>query len=217
MLQAFLRPTAGRYLLDERDTDSIPVEEIRRRIAWCPQEAHLFDSSLRANLLLARSRDDAPAERDMIGVLEQVGLAPLLTDLPDGLDTRIGSRGSHLSGGQRQRVAIARTLLTNAGVLLIDEPAAHLDRASADVLLRDLRTALPDKIVVLVTHHLDDLASTNKGVSISRNVAIRNGDTTRNSGDGDRVVNAHSGDIAHRIAGSPEIPILQKRAESLRP
>ncbi len=72
----------------------------------------------------------------MVAALEQVGLGPLLADLPNGLETTLGSRGSHLSGGQRQRVAIARTLLTGADVLLIDEPAAHLDRASADTLLR---------------------------------------------------------------------------------
>jgi ATP-binding cassette subfamily C protein CydCD len=116
----------------------------------------LFDSSLRANLRLARSRDDAPSEAELIAALEQVGLGPLLADLPEGLETRIGSWGSHLSGGQRQRVAIARTLLTRADVLLIDEPAAHLDRESADTLMADLRAGLQDKVVVLVTHHLDD-------------------------------------------------------------
>jgi ATP-binding cassette subfamily C protein CydCD len=160
VLQAFLRPSAGTYLLNDRNAEEIAAQDIRRHIAWCPQEAHLFDSSLRANLLLARARDDAPTDSEMIGALEQVGLGPLLADLSEGLETRIGSRGSHLSGGQRQRVAIARTLLTNAGVLLIDEPAAHLDRESADSLLSDLRTGLQDKIVVLVTHYLNTIDPT---------------------------------------------------------
>jgi ATP-binding cassette subfamily C protein CydCD len=156
VLQAFLRPSAGCYLLNGRNTSEFAEPAIRARIAWCPQEAHLFDSSLRANLRLARSRDDAPSEAELIAALEQVGLGPLLADLPEGLETRIGSWGSHLSGGQRQRVAIARTLLTRADVLLIDEPAAHLDRESADTLMADLRAGLQDKVVVLVTHHLDD-------------------------------------------------------------
>ncbi len=142
VLQAFLRPSAGRYLLNGRDTAGMTESTIRAHIAWCPQEAHLFDSTLRANLLLARSREDAPSEPQMTGALEQVGLGPLLADLPNGLDTPLGSRGSHLSGGQRQRVAIARTLLTGADVLLIDEPTAHLDRESADALLNDLREGL---------------------------------------------------------------------------
>ncbi len=158
VLQAFLRPSAGRYLLDGRDTMQLPAETIRSHIAWCPQEAHLFDSTLRANLLLARSRADAPSAVEMTRVLEQVGLGPLLADLPNGLETTLGSRGLHLSGGQRQRIAIARTLLTGADVLLIDEPTAHLDRESADALLEDLRQGLSGKIVVLVTHHAGDLA-----------------------------------------------------------
>jgi ATP-binding cassette subfamily C protein CydCD len=168
VLQAFLRPNSGRYLLDAVDTATMPVEAIRARIAWCPQEAHLFDSTLRANLLLARARDAAPDEDEVVRVLEQVGLGPLLANLPNGLDTAVGSHGSHLSGGQRQRVAIARTLLTGADVLLIDEPTAHLDRESADALLADLRTALPAKIVVLVTHHLPHLSPTDHHLRLER-------------------------------------------------
>ena len=160
VLQAFLRPTAGHYLLNDRNTAFIEPRAIRGHVAWCPQEAHLFDSSLKANLLLARSRAEAPSDDQLIDALELVGLGPLLDDLPEGLETRIGSRGSHLSGGQRQRVAVARTLLTDADVLLIDEPAAHLDRESADALLHDLRAGLGDKVVVLVTHHLNDVAET---------------------------------------------------------
>ncbi|MGC4191786.1 MAG: thiol reductant ABC exporter subunit CydC, partial [Thermomicrobiales bacterium] len=160
VLQAFLRPSAGRYLLNECDTAPMGPETIRAHIAWCPQEAHLFDSSLRANLLLARSRDDAPSEVELRAALAQVGLSALLADLPEGLETFIGSQGSHLSGGQRQRVAIARTLLTRAEVLLIDEPTAHLDRESADALMADLRSGLANRVVVLVTHHTADLTPT---------------------------------------------------------
>jgi len=160
VLQAFLRPSAGRYCLNTQDTAAMREETIRAHIAWCPQEAHLFDSSLRANLLLARSREDAPTEADLLAALAQVGLGDLLADLPDGLETVIGSQGSHLSGGQRQRVAIARTLLTRADVLLIDEPTAHLDRESANALMADLRAGLSDRVVVLVTHHAADLGLT---------------------------------------------------------
>ncbi|MGB3328941.1 MAG: ATP-binding cassette domain-containing protein, partial [Thermomicrobiales bacterium] len=162
VILAFLRPSAGRYLLNARDTRTMAATAIRTHIAWCPQEAHLFDSSLRANLLLARSREDAPSVAEMEAVLAQVGLGDLLADLPEGLETSIGSQGSHLSGGQRQRVAIARTLLTRAEVLLIDEPTAHLDRESADALMADLRAGLADAVVVLVTHHTADLAPTDE-------------------------------------------------------
>src|SRR5690606_5257032 len=107
-LMAFLRPERRRYLLAGSDTLTVSAGAIRARISWCPQEAHLFDSTLRGNLLLARPKNDPPTGAEMHHILHRVGLGDLLDRLPDGLDTRIGSRGTWLSGGERQRVAIAR-------------------------------------------------------------------------------------------------------------
>ena len=147
-----LRPEGGRYLVNGRDTAGLDPALLRERIAWCPQEGHLFNSTLRGNLTIARDRTDAPDDTELTGVLRRVGLGELLERLPLGLDTPIGAAGSRLSGGERQRVAVARTLLAPADVVLIDEPTAHLDSASAEALMADLRTALADRIVVLVTH-----------------------------------------------------------------
>jgi ATP-binding cassette subfamily C protein CydCD len=121
-------------------------------LAWCPQQGHLFDSSLRANLLIARPRETPPAEEEMVSALRRVGLGPLLAELRDGLDTRLGPGGASFSGGQRQRIAVARTLLTGAQTILLDEPTAHLDTGSARSLLADLRGGLAGQAVVLVTH-----------------------------------------------------------------
>ena len=88
----------------------------------------------------------------------RAGSGTLLRGLPDGLGTRIGSAGSALSGGERQRVAVVRTLLSRADVVLLDEPTAHLDAETAAGLMRDLRTAFADRIVVLVAHHADETA-----------------------------------------------------------
>jgi ATP-binding cassette subfamily C protein CydCD len=156
VLLGYLPPSAGQYLLDGRDSRAFDGRALRRHIAWAPQEGHLFDSTLRANLLLARSRDDAPSESEMGDALRRVGLGEFLLTLPEGLDTRVGSEGAQLSGGQRQRVAVARTLLTRAEVVLLDEPTAHLDGEAAERLMADLRSALADQVAVLVTHHLAD-------------------------------------------------------------
>ncbi|MCU1411646.1 MAG: cydD [Rhodoglobus sp.] len=118
----------------------------RGRMAWCPQEGHLFDSTIRGNLLLARGHDDPPTDEELRRVLA-------VTALPFDLDLRVGPGGSHLSGGERQRLAVARTLLTRADIVLLDEPTAHLDAANADRLMAGLRVELADRIVVLVTHH----------------------------------------------------------------
>jgi ATP-binding cassette subfamily C protein CydCD len=157
LLLRYLEPDHGRYLLNETVVSEIAAMDVRRHVAWCPQEGHLFNSTLRANLLIARPRDDAPRSAEMESVLARVGLGSLLHELPLGLDTPIGSEGSSLSGGQRQRVAVARTLLARSDVVLIDEPTAHLDEEAAAALMTDLRVALADKVTVLVTHKASDL------------------------------------------------------------
>ncbi|MFE4835098.1 thiol reductant ABC exporter subunit CydD [Arthrobacter sp. NPDC056691] len=132
--------------------------------AWCPQEAHLFDSTVRGNLLLGSPRQEpgagssAEADQAMREALEAVGLAPLLARLEDGLDTRIGPGGAFLSGGERQRLAVARTLMTQADVILLDEPTAHLDAESGRALIADLRAGLASRTVVLVTHNPADIS-----------------------------------------------------------
>jgi ATP-binding cassette subfamily C protein CydCD len=147
VLLGFLRPGSGTMRIDGADVDAW---SLRKAVAWCPQDAHIFDSTIRANLLLARSRDDAPTEDEMWAALAMVFPASQLDTL--SLDTRIGSRGAALSGGQRQRLALARTLLTRSDVVLLDEPTAHLDAASAANVLERLRIAFRERIVVMVTH-----------------------------------------------------------------
>jgi ATP-binding cassette, subfamily C, bacterial CydCD len=132
------------------------------RAAWCPQEAHLFDSTIRGNLLLGRHAPGTAArgtitDNDMLAALASVGLTGLLERLPAGLDTRIGPGGAFLSGGERQRLAVARTLMTGAEVILLDEPTAHLDAESARAMLADLRQGLRSRTVVLVTHNPADI------------------------------------------------------------
>ncbi|MBG6224761.1 ATP-binding cassette subfamily C protein CydCD [Arthrobacter sp. CAN_A2] len=122
------------------------------RIAWCPQESHLFDSSLRSNLQLARPPGDPATDAELDAVLHAVGLTGLVAGLDGGLDAPAGAGGSRLSGGQRQRLAVARALLTRSGVLLLDEPTAHLDADGARSLLADLRHGLMNTAVLLVTH-----------------------------------------------------------------
>lgn len=147
--------------LSESAAEGVPLTELderawRSRVSWCPQDAYVFDSTLRGNLLLARQRDDAPDDAAMREALEQAGLARLVDSLGDGLDTRVGAGGSALSGGERQRLAVARALLTRADVILLDEPTAHLDAPTAAAMMADVREATADRVVVLVSHRHDD-------------------------------------------------------------
>jgi len=145
VLLGYRAASAGAVLVDGVPLPQLDVDQLRARIAWCPQEAHIFDSTVRGNLALGRRATD----QEYRAVLEQVGLRV-------SLDARVGSEGRFLSGGQRQRLAVARTLLTDADVVLLDEPTAHLDGEAAENLVADLRRALADRIVVLVTHHASE-------------------------------------------------------------
>ncbi|MBD8045020.1 thiol reductant ABC exporter subunit CydD [Arthrobacter sp. Sa2BUA2] len=174
VLLGFLEPQRGTFLIDGEPASDFPREG--RGMAWCPQEAHLFDSTLRGNLLLARDRSKAPSTAEMLEVLDAVGLGQLIAGLEDGLDTRIGNGGHFLSGGQRQRLAVARALLTEADVVLLDEPTAHLDPAAGKQLMADLRSGLSGKSVVVVTHNPADAAWCSRRLelgSAQRSLAVR--------------------------------------------
>ena len=150
-LLRFLDPAGGRYTLGGTEATALTGETVRRWVGLCAQDAHVFDSTLRENLLLARP---AAGESELRAALAGARLLAWVETLPQGLDTPVGEGGARLSGGQRQRLALARALLADFPVLVLDEPAEHLDLATADALTRDLLAAAEGRAAVLVTHRL---------------------------------------------------------------
>ncbi|WP_328955924.1 thiol reductant ABC exporter subunit CydD [Kitasatospora purpeofusca] len=158
-LLRFLDQSAGSVVLaagrpQAVDSRALTGEDVRRVIGLCAQDAHVFDSSLRENLRLARP--DA-AEDELRAALAAARLLDFTDSLPDGLDTMVGEHGARLSGGQRQRLALARALLADFPVLILDEPAEHLDLPTADALTADLLAATAGRSTVLITHRLAGL------------------------------------------------------------
>ncbi|WP_431709607.1 thiol reductant ABC exporter subunit CydC [Glutamicibacter uratoxydans] len=147
-----LTPLAGQiFTLDEQQRPQILTPGALTSVAWCPQEAHLFDSSLERNLALGVN-GQLPTTQQYEQVLRRVGLGEWYAQQEHGLQTRIGSGGHSLSGGQRCRLAVARALLADKQVILLDEPTAHLGHEEGLELMRQLRTALAGRTVVLITH-----------------------------------------------------------------
>ena len=154
LLLRFVDPESGRVALAGRDLREYRLEDVRRAIAVSGQDAHLFSTSIRANLLLAHP--DA-TDQQMEAALRSARILDWVRALPEGLDTRVGERGRELSGGQQQRIALARALLTDAQVLVLDEPTAHLDSPTAQRLVEDVFAGAGDRCVLLITHRPEGL------------------------------------------------------------
>ena len=150
-----LRPAAGRVAVDGRELDAAAVERWRTGLAYVGQDGTVFGDTVRGNLLADGAQADDPA---MCDVLETVGLGERVRALADGLDERVGDRGSQLSGGERQRLAIARALLRRPSLLILDEATSALDAASEAALLGRIRALRPRPAVILVAHRDSTLA-----------------------------------------------------------
>jgi ATP-binding cassette, subfamily C, bacterial CydC len=154
LLLRFLDPDAGRVTIAGRDLREYRQEDVRRAIAVAGQDSHVFSASIRENVRLARpDASDGEVER----ALRRARLWPWVTGLPDGWDTDVGEDARELSGGQRQRLVLARALLVDAPVLVLDEPTAHLDPSMAQELMADVFAAADDRSVLLITHRPEGL------------------------------------------------------------
>ncbi|MFF3963470.1 thiol reductant ABC exporter subunit CydD [Streptomyces griseorubiginosus] len=172
VLLRFLDAEAGTYTLAGVDANGLLGDDVRRLVGLCAQDAHLFDSSVRENLLLAKK--DA-TEDELRKALGRARLLDWAESLPDGLDTLVGEHGARLSGGQRQRLALARALLADFPVLVLDEPAEHLDLPTADALTADLLAATQGRTTLLITHRLAGLESVDEVVVLDQGQVVQRG------------------------------------------
>ncbi|GAB4366728.1 MAG: ABC transporter ATP-binding protein [Bryobacter sp.] len=151
LIPRLLDPTAGRILLDGVDLRDYPPLELRRSIGFVPQETYLFSSTLAGNIAFGKPDADRQA---ITLAAAQAGLAPDIEGFPDGLETVIGERGITLSGGQKQRTAIARALLRNPSILILDDALSAVDTITEARILQHLREAIRGRTSLFVSHRV---------------------------------------------------------------
>ena len=154
VLVRFVPYASGSVSLNDVEISDVAAHHVRQVIGLVEQDTHIFDTTLRENLLLARRH---ATDEELWRVLDLVRLRGWVESLPAELETAVGVHGAILSGGQRQRIAVARSLLADFPVLILDEPAEHLDTPTADALTADLLRATEGRTTLLITHRLTAL------------------------------------------------------------
>ena len=172
VLLRFLSYQGGSVTLDGIPVTELAGDEYRRIVGLVSQDAYIFDTTLEENLRLAR-RDATRAQ--LLHALDRARLLEWITELPDGLSTRVGAHGAEISGGQRQRLAFARALLADFPVLVVDEPGEHLDIPTADALVADLLDARATQATLLITHRLAGLHAVDEVIVLDRGRALERG------------------------------------------
>jgi ATP-binding cassette, subfamily B, multidrug efflux pump len=149
LLTRLLEPTAGRILIDGRDIRTMALSELRRVVGVVPQEANLFSQTIAYNAAFGRL--DAP-RGEIAEAVRVAGLESDLAAMPRGLETVVGERGMSLSGGQKQRVTIARALIYDAPILVLDDALASVDTETEQMVLENLSEGVHGRTTIVVSH-----------------------------------------------------------------
>ena len=172
LIAALIEPQAGRILIGGIDVQDLSLFDQRALLASVSQDAALFDETLRENLVFGRDSVDPDA---LASALADAEVTSFIADLPAGLDTPAGPRGSALSGGQRQRVAIARALLANAPILLLDEATSALDTRTEAAVSAALARAQAGRTTLVIAHRLSTVKGADKILVLDRGRLVEEG------------------------------------------
>jgi ATP-binding cassette subfamily B protein len=162
----------GSVQIDGHDVRDLTLESVHAAIGLVPQDPHLFHDTIRANLAFARPE---ATEADLRQALERARILDLVESLPDGLDTVVGERGYRMSGGEKQRLAIARLLLKNPAIVILDEATSHLDSESELAIQRAFDEALRGRTAIVIAHRLSTIVDADRIVVVDAGRIVESG------------------------------------------
>jgi ATP-binding cassette, subfamily C, bacterial LapB len=172
LIQGLYRPSQGRVLLDGADINQFTRQEMAQWIGYVPQETFLFTGTVRDNLVKGRPN---ATDDDLVEAAKKSGLHDLVIDFPDGYATDIGEAGARLSGGMRQRLSIARALLGDPPVLLLDEPSSNLDREGEIELMETLEELSTNHTIMVISHAPGVLSRCRQVLVMQKGRIVRSG------------------------------------------
>jgi ATP-binding cassette subfamily B protein len=159
LIPRLLDPTSGRVLLDGVDIRTAAPAAVRRQIGFVPQETFLFSATLAENIAFGKP---GASREEIARAAEVAGLTPDIAGFPDGLDTRVGERGITLSGGQKQRTAIARAILRDPRILILDDALSSVDTLTEERILSQLTSILRGRTTILISHRVSTVRNADR-------------------------------------------------------
>ena len=165
MLPAFYEVSSGRVTIDGQDIDSITLESLRQHISVVSQEAFLFNGTVRENILYGKL--DA-TEEEMLAAAKAANCHEFISRLPEGYDSRVGERGVKLSVGEKQRVSIARALLKDAPILILDEATASVDTGTEKLIQEALERLMTNRTSFVIAHRLSTIRDARSDSCVAR-------------------------------------------------
>jgi len=172
LLLRFYEPLRGRIMIDGIDIREIKIGSLRGNIGYVSQDIFLFSDTIRENIRFGR-RD--AGDEEIEEAVRIAGLDRLIKRLPKGYDTEIGERGVRLSGGERQRIALARAILKDPKILILDEATSNLDRKTEGMILRRMKEISNDKTLIIIAHRLSTIRDVDRVIRLEKGRIVYSG------------------------------------------
>jgi ABC-type multidrug transport system fused ATPase/permease subunit len=172
LILRFYEPDGGQLLFDEKSSENFSLTDIRNQVAIVPQDVLLFGGTIRENIAYGKL---SASENDILSAARRANAHDFIMGFPEGYDTLVGERGVKLSGGQRQRIAIARALLKDPAILILDEATSSLDSESERLVQEALEELMKNRTSIIIAHRLSTIREADKIVVLEKGIVIENG------------------------------------------